>query len=177
LRSLWCIEEAARALSSEKELTDLATAARAKSRTATTAALAALEKNPDDASAFASVLYAALAMRDDQQLIEKAVPLLTTESQAADSPLARVRPVARVLLTKPQAADVEAMVKMIETGVAGQDMTVILAFACRRAGAEAWSAFRREATDILGKQPLAGNVLVLINRLNGSQLELAAAAE
>jgi hypothetical protein len=176
LRSLWCVEEAARALSNEAELTALATAARAKSRAAITAALAELDKNRDDASAFAAVLYAALAMRDDQQLTEKAIRLLT-ESQADDSPLAPARPMARVLLTRPQAADVEAIVKMIETGVAGQDMTVMLAIACRRAGGDAWSAFRREATDMLGKQPLAGSVLVLINRLNGSQLDLATTVE
>ncbi len=53
-------------------------------------------------------------------------------------------------------------------------MTALLAIACRRAGGETWAAYRRDATDLLGKQPLAGSVLVLINRLSGSQLELAA---
>jgi hypothetical protein len=172
LCSLWCVEEAARALSTEAELTALATAARAKSRTATTAALDALEKNRDDENAFAAVLYAALAMRDDQQVSERAIRLLT-ESQTAESQLASARTLARVLLTSPQAADVTSIVKMIDAGVVGQDMTVMLAIACRRAGDEAWSAFRRDATELLGNQPLAGSVVVLINRLNASQLELA----
>jgi hypothetical protein len=127
-------------------------------------------------SAFAGVLYAALSMRDDQQLVGKAVRLLT-DSQPSDSPLAPARTVARILLASPKAADVEEILKMTESGVAGQDMTTMLAIACRRAGGEAWSTFRRHATDLLGNQPLAGSVLVLINRLNASQLELAATVQ
>ena len=176
LRSLWCVAEAARALPDEAELNSLAIAARAKSRTAATVALEALGENRDDASAFAGVLYAALAMRDDQQLVGKAVRLLT-DSQPSDSPLAPARTVARILLASPKAADVEEILKMTESGVAGQDMTTMLAIACRRAGGEAWSTFRRHATDLLGNQPLAGSVLVLINRLNASQLELAATVQ
>jgi hypothetical protein len=176
LRSLWCVAEAARALPDEAELNSLAIAARAKSRTATTAALEALGENRDDVSAFAGVLYAALSMRDDQQLVGKAVRLLT-DSQPSDSPLAPARTVARILLASPKAADVEEILKMTESGVAGQDMTTMLAIACRRAGGEAWSTFRRHATDLLGNQPLAGSVLVLINRLNASQLELAATVQ
>jgi hypothetical protein len=176
LRSLWCIAEAARALPGEAELKSLATDAQAKSRAATTAALDTLDKNRDDANAFASVLYAALAMRNDQQLVGKATRLLT-EPQAADSPLAPARTVARALLASPKEADVEAMLKMTESGFAGPDMTALLAIACRRAGGETWAAFRRDSTDLLGKQPLAGSVLVLINRLNVSQLELAAAGQ
>jgi len=52
---------------------------------------------------------------------------------------------------------------------------VLAALASRRAGGEVWSTFRGEAPDLLGRQPLAGEVVVLINRLSVTRLPVVVA--
>ena len=54
-------------------------------------------------------------------------------------------------------------------------MVALAALACRRAGGEAWTAFRAESRAILGDQPLSGAVVVLVNRLSGPNVKLASA--
>ena len=66
-------------------------------REAAKAALADLEKSPDDPAAFFAVLYEALGIRDpSSEFLTKAKPLLTEGK--ADSPLADVRTVASPIL-------------------------------------------------------------------------------
>jgi hypothetical protein len=162
------VNEAARLLPDETELNALAAAATALSRPAINTALTSLEKNPDDAAAFASVLYGALAFRNDAALRAKALPLLTTD-KSADSPLASARVLAKSLLAGPQTVDRQALAALVDSDVAGEDMTVLVAFACRRAGNETWNTFRAASHEVLGEQPLSGDVVVLVNRLAGIQ--------
>jgi hypothetical protein len=41
----------------------------------------------------------------------------------------------------------------------------LAALACKQAGGELWEKFRGESRDMLGGQPLPGEVVVLVNRL------------
>jgi hypothetical protein len=68
----------------------------------------------------------------------------------------------------------EELVKVIaEAGVVGEDVMVLVAMACHRAGGDTWAAFRAQMRDLLGDQPLPGSVVVLINRLPGSDSLMA----
>ena len=46
----------------------------------------------------------------------------------------------------------------------------LAALACHRLGGEAWETFRAGLLETLGKQPLPGSVVLLVNRLSGSNL-------
>jgi hypothetical protein len=54
----------------------------------------------------------------------------------------------------------------------GDDLVLLAALACRRAGGEPWRAFRAEARYLLGNQPLSGGLVVLVNRLPRTDLAL-----
>jgi hypothetical protein len=105
--------------------------------------------------------------------MEKAMPLLT-KSEKSDSPLASARRLAAALLAKPEQVNPQALVEVVSQGVQGEDLVVLTALACHRAGGDAWSAFRASSQDLLGSQPLSGSVVVLVNRLSAmNSLQLA----
>jgi hypothetical protein len=173
LRPCWAITEASRALPKEAELARLATRARDASHDAAAKALQDVAAKPSDAAALLKATYAALAFREDDSLIRKATELLSPAS--ADAPLQAQRAVAAALLAARAPEHTERLAQLVakdSTGVTGDDMVVLTALACRRAGGKAWSAFRAEAGEILGRQPLPGSVIVLVNRLGGPEVPL-----
>ena len=174
LRSLWAVTEASRALPEEKELASLAMAARRLSESAAGEALKALEKSPDDQAAFYKVLYAALAMRDDADFHSRARAALAA-GKAENAALAPFRVVAAALLAPAKEIDSEALAALLTQPLRGNDMVVLTALACRRAGGAAWDAFRAESRSLLGDQPLDGSVVVLVNSLASPRLTLATA--
>jgi len=163
LRSLWAIRAAARALPAEKELAALAADAREKAQAAATAAITDLEKNRGDRGALASVIYAALAEPDNRQYRTKVAPFLAAKPED-DAAAAEVRLLGALLVG--QATDAERQ-KLAETlqNLAGPDAVTLAALACRQAGGELWEKFRAESRDLVGNQPLPGEVVVLVNRL------------
>ena len=54
-------------------------------------------------------------------------------------------------------------------------MVVMTALACRRSGGDVWDAFRAAQSELIGKQPLDGHVVVLVNRLGEQDSRLATA--
>jgi hypothetical protein len=172
LRSLWNVQEASRALPDSDELKSLAAAAQARSKDAIAGQLEALAKDKDDAAAFSAVLFAALADRDNGDLRAEALRLLTAKSEKPE--LASARVVAAALLDKPGSIDRAALAKLAEEGVSGDELTLLTALACRRAGGEVWQSFRANARDNLSRRPLSGSVVVLISRLSEPELTLVA---
>jgi hypothetical protein len=164
LRSLWTICEASRSLPGEKELAALATAARDQTRSAAQAAIAELEKDPKDAAAVASVLYAALANPSDGDYRAKAAGLLAPIADEAEA-VAGLRTLARLLVGKPATSDRAALAAMLARAPQGPDLVVLLALAARQAGGDEWASFRAQSRDLLGSQPLPGEVVVLVNRM------------
>ena len=157
LRSLWAITESAKALPKQAEFQALAKQVRVLSAPAAKAAMDAFTASSlRDHSAFASALYATLARRDSR------VPAVFSRQAAP------YRAIAVTLLARAGKSEQKQLVELVRKTpeqVRGADMTVFTALACRRAGGGAWKAFRSEARDILGKQPLPGSVVVLANRL------------
>jgi hypothetical protein len=169
LRSLWVLSETERALLSDSpELAELIRSARTQSAPAIAEALATLEQRPDDAAAFARVTFAALANRRDSAIVSKARPLLEKQREAG-TPLAAVAALAKALLAPQSEIDRSSLVALVENGIAGDDAMVLTALACHRAGEDTWSVFRSESAQLLGRQPLSGHVVVLVNRLGRPQ--------
>ncbi len=174
MRSLWAVTEASRALPQDKQLASLAKAARRLSQSAADDALKALEKSPDDAAAFHKVLYAALAMADDADFRSRALAALAV-GKGKNAALARFRVVAAALMAPAGEIDSAALAALLTQPLRGNDMVVLAALACRRAGGSTWDTFRAESRSLLGDQPLDGSVIVLVNRLASPRLLLAAA--
>jgi hypothetical protein len=175
LRSLWILCEASRALPDEPELRALAAAARQQSADATGRTLLALQQNPDDIEAFGGVLYAALAFSADTEFRDQAFSCLA-RNRRQDSPLAGARTLATALLAEPGSIQADALTQLVSSDlVAGQDMLVLAALACRRAGGDAWATFRAESPRLLAASPLPGSVTVLVSRLSNPLLPIVAA--
>ncbi len=164
LRSLWTICAASRALPEEKELAALAADARKQAQSAAQAAIGDLEKNRNDRSALASLLYAALANPDDGDYRTKAAPFLVAKTED-DAAAAEVRLLGALLVGESGDADRQKLAELIGNGVAGADAVALTALASHKAGNEVWERFRAQSRDLLGGQPLPGDVIVLINRL------------
>ena len=179
LRAAWAIGEAAKALPKERELSALADSAGARTAEAATAALGAFEKSPSNPmQAYLAVIYAALGRRSDAEFLNKARKLVTG---AAFKPmhLLALRDAATALLAPSGQVDGTALVGRVRDHrqhIGGDDAVILTALACRRAGGEAWRTFRAEAHDLVGRQPLRGSVVVLINRLAGSALPIVASS-
>jgi Ca-activated chloride channel family protein len=192
LRSFWSIAEAARALPREEELTIAAKAARERSRPAAEAAIAALEKSSGDAAAYFQVLYAAMAMRDDEAFVARAAALL---QKADPAKFGRWPVIAAALLGQAGKIDAKAMgdlfTELLGLGGQGQptltaaqqgglgenDVYALTALACRRAGGDLWNKFRAESRDLIGRRPLSGSVVVFINSLSRPNMAMAAAKQ
>jgi hypothetical protein len=173
IRSAWAFQTAWAAMPTVEESPAIPKAFRDGVQEAAKAALADLEKSPDAPADYFAVLYTVLGIRDpSSEFLAKAKPLLTEGK--ADSPLADVRTVAKALLAEPKDVDKKALTELVAKGVRGDDMVALTALACRRAGGEAWTAFRAESRAILGDQPLSGAVVVLVNRLSRPGMILVA---
>jgi len=172
MRSCWAIAESARALPEEGELTDLAGRAQEVAAHRGEDALKTLKESPNDQTAFLSALYSVLARMDDEGYVATARPVLTLvpEGMNAGSPQAAMRVVAAALLGPATDVDAQRLTQLLAAGVQGEDMVVLAALACRRAGGEAWDAFRADAKYLMGNQPLSGGAVVLVNRLAWARL-------
>jgi hypothetical protein len=172
LRSAWAITTAAKLLADQPELITLADAVRERCPAVAEKAVAALKDNPADVSTVLRAGYAALAM-GDPDLSDRILASLP-EDVPADSPAAGAVFAVRGILGDANPASGQQFSALVAAGaVSGEDVTVLVALACRRADGDAWTAFRAEMRDVLGKQPLPGSVVVLVNRLSGTAPQFA----
>ena len=166
LRSAWAITTASRMLPDRRELSAWAGQVRNQCRPAAKKTIAALKDDPQELSTILAAVYAAMVM-GDANLNAKVLAALPYKP-TADSPAAGIVFAARGLLSAPLRVDGEQLGSLIAAGrISGEDNTVLVAMACHRAGGELWTAFRAEMKGLLGKQPLPGSVVVLVNRLSG----------
>jgi len=172
LRALWMMSEASQALPEAGDLAKLVKTARNVASDAMRDSIDNLKKKPDDAEAFTAALYAALASRADADFVGQALPLLVAGA-SKDESYAAVRTIAKALLADRQNIDKQAVTKLLAKGVSGEDSTLLLAMACRRCGDDVWNAFRSVSPELVGNQPLNGEVVVLINRVGEGRLVIA----
>lgn len=172
LKSLWMICEASRALPNVAELQKLANDATDASENAALDAVKALDEKPDDAASFVGVLFAALALLDDAEYRAKASDVLKNATTDTIG-LSPARTVVLALLAERVEMDRTELSKLVTSGVWGDELTMLLAMACRRASGELWQTFRVASEDLLGRQPLRGEVVVIVNHLPRGQIHVA----
>jgi len=171
LRSAWAITAASRMLPDNEEIAALAESARNKCRPAAEKAISTLKESPQDLTALLTAVYAAMVI-ENPDLGAKVLGALPDKA-TIDSPVAAAMFAARGLLGKPVQFDSQQLASLVSAGrISGEDTTVLVAMACHRIGGETWTAFRAEMKGLLGKQPLPGSVVVLVNRLSGNVPQL-----
>jgi hypothetical protein len=86
------------------------------------------------------------------------------------------RTVVPALFGRGGEASTAELAKLVRAGnIRREDAVVLTALASRRAGGEAWNTFRAEAPELLGGQPLNGDVVVFVNGLSATRLPLLVA--
>ncbi|HOI55526.1 MAG TPA: VIT domain-containing protein [Phycisphaerae bacterium] len=175
LRSLWILTESSKALPQDKPLAAMALHARDLCRAAAAEAVQAdAEELSQDYTALLRLVYAALALRDDGATVVKAGETLGSLT-SKEMPFGDLARAGLALVGPAEEIDVQALAAMASRQLPGEDLVVLSAMACRRAGGAAWTQFRAESRTILGDQELPGGVVVLVNRLAEPHLPLVAA--
>ena len=190
MRVAWILGEAAATVSDDKDLRALATKALGVALEHFPACTEALKEKPDDAPRYFAGLYAALALNnaralgvtvseDTTKVLGDVLSLLTSERK--DKPLAPAVTVVRALWHlyldingKPDAQTAALAALISAQTIAGDDLVVLAALAARRLDGEVWLTFRKEMPDLIGGQPLNGNVVLVVNRLSTAPLSLLA---
>lgn len=167
-RAAWALSESAREVPGNDELTQLARFATSAIRDAALEAGEALVESPEDAGRFLCVLYAALAREDDEELQKVAADTLTaTALKGQETPA--FGNVAEVLFRPGEESDGSLLALLARADeIHGEDMVALTTIACRRADGEPWRVARALRHEILGRQPLPGNLVVWVNRLDAA---------
>ena len=182
LRSCWAIRQADGALPREMdEMDELAALALAVSNACRPIADEAVlnPKAPEKPADLLSVLYAELAFRGIEGWPSRPRPAF--ERKAPTDPALKALYVVRDILLAPDGkTDANALMDLLRTQadqLRGDDMVVLTALACRRAGGDAWRAWRENSRDLLGHQPLSGSVVTLVTNLSKAPLPAVAIRE
>jgi len=170
VRAAWAISESAKAVPGNRALDALARTARKATRARSADLLASLGKATSDHGAFLAAVYSVLALRDDAELVQQAIPVFRSVKPAGHARIA-----AALVLPKEKVdpADLVQLVTEQAGEIRGADVVALAAIACRRAGGEPWRLLRAESKEILGGQPLPGSVVILVGRLEGKGLPTA----
>lgn len=168
-RSAWAITTASRLVADQKELTTLADTVRKRCQPAVARVVAGLKKDPQDLGVAAAAMYATMTVGDPE--LRALVLVALGHKGGSDRRLTGLGLAARGLLNEPGEIGGEQLGRLVaEGGLEGEDAVVLLALACQRAGGPSWAAFRAAMPEIIGNQPLPGEVVVLVHRLSGRQL-------
>lgn len=178
LRSSWMINESSRALSDDAELRQLAEVTRKKSAKAAQVALGELAQGPQELATLKRVVFACLAARGDSnsaEYLQQAVPLLL-QANKEHVVATQLRLAAVTLLSPEWRKTATGLTASVAAEIVGDDLIILTAMACHRHGGDAWQAFRSRQHTLLGRQPLRGETIVIVNRLNGGRLVVANAS-
>lgn len=136
--------------------------------------LKALQEKPEDSAAYLAVLYSVLAVHNAEAFkIEIAADVgekmvdaeETLLREVKGSRLAAARTVAASLLAPTRESDAGLLKAVRDHKIIGNDLVTLTALAAWQRGGNVWRTFREEQPDLLGGQPLDGNVLLIVNRL------------
>ena len=164
--SATCIAMAARAIPNDAELTNLAEIA-----ASTVKEIKALKPEYGDQSGYLTTLYAALLHQNggarNSQVDDALRQLMAIHEASADSV---TRLIAQGWLFASPIVDREVSNAIAAHKIRGDDNVVLTSLLAKRRGGQLWQTFREEMPSIVGKQPLNGHVVVLVNRLGASPL-------
>jgi Ca-activated chloride channel family protein len=176
LRTAWIAGEAAQALPAERELAEFAATLARETRELAMAAVAKISTTGEHpVEAQLSEIYALLAHRGQSEIAGGAYEAVRESKAGSNAWLTQA--ILPAVLGRGGDEISGELIKLVRSGeVLGEDAVVLTALACRRVGGEAWSTFRAESTSMLGQQPLAGDVIVLVSELSAARLPLVAVA-
>jgi len=174
-RTLWCITEAARLLPKNRELAQLAEKAASLAESAAKQATEGSKKNVRNQI---EALQFALASRNLAALGIKSKTFGGSFEQSLGDLLGRTFPempefpaLAAALLKAEKTADRAAFAKIAAEKIAGDDLVALYSVACRRLGGDTYDAFRRVRPEIISRQALSGDVILIANRLSNPRMQ------
>jgi hypothetical protein len=168
-RSLWTVQMSAAALPQVEPLAELARQAKQKSQEMMTRTAGRLVEQPEEPLLWTAVLTSLVAPETlPPQVVLNAAESVARQA-AADATLVQL--VAQSLLQHLPTGDLQQQVSAAQSTELPPETVVLTALACQRAGGETWTAFRANSSDWLGRQPLPGEVVVLISRLEQSSFD------
>jgi len=159
LRSAWVITHAARLLPENDALARLADHAKKQAGKGIQTTVESLEQNTGAPAYQLAAVYAAL-IANETKVEDRVLDLIPGDH------------VCRALLVERGEIDTRRLTTALDDNtVRGDDLVVLTALACRRAEDDAWSDFRAKRRNLLGEQALSGDVVVLVNQLEGPRGE------
>jgi len=158
-RSAWALSEAVKMLPKDGALRKLAAGALPAAKAQFTLAAGELKDKPGNDTAGLAALYSALALRNAGTAPGAAEDLLTA---VGDDPL---RVIISSFLAPDRQTDVALAGLITDHRLAGPDHTVLGCLAALRRGGNPRSRLDEELPDLLGGQPLDGNIILIVNRL------------
>ena len=165
-RAAWCIGMAARAIPDDAELATLAEKA-----VSTVKAIKVLKPMDDDDYDDLAPLYAALLLRDgdvrNSKVDDAVKSLVRSDDSSWDS---TTRLIAQGWLSASPETDRMLSNAISAHEIDGDDSVLLTSLLARRRGGKLWQTFREEMPTLVGKQPLNGHLVVLVNRLESAPL-------
>ena len=165
-RAAWCIGMAARAIPDDTELATLA-----EKSVSTVKAMKLWKPKDDEDYDDLAPLYAALLLRDggarNTQVDGVVMSLVRSDESSWDR---TTRLIAQGWLSASAEVDRVLTHSIATHEFEGDDSVLLASLLAKRRGGQLWQTFREEMPSIVGKQPLNGHVVVLVNRLESSPL-------
>ena len=163
-RAAWCIGMAAQAVPNDVELATLADKA-----VSTVKAMKVLKPKNDDVPASIASLYAALLLGDrgaSRSQVDDIVKLLMLIPE--NSPHWTTRLIAQGWFSPSTETDASLMKAIYARRIQGDDSVILACLVANSRGGQLRQTFREEMPSLVRAQPLNGNVVVLVNRLEAS---------
>lgn len=179
LRTLWVLTESSRLLPKEKNLHQFARTALNEYLLQRKAVLQKTQNSPQAGRHHLVVLYEMLAVQNALRLewlsAVEAGNLLREEQKAlGENTTSGSGILGALLVGKPvPGASVKALETQMNEFIPGEDLVFLTALAARRSGNSTWEKFRAEAGGNMSRQPLDGNLVLLVHGLNRQSLPSA----
>jgi len=167
-RSAWAISAAAKRLPKDGALRKLAAAALPVTKVQLALSRDMLKASSEDDTAGLVALYGALALRNAGAAPDAAMERLLTA--VSDDPL---HIIARSFLAPDGKTDAVLADLIMDHELRGPDQIALGCLAALQRGGKARQQLHAELPDLLGAQPLDGNIIVLVNRLVSQTDEIA----
>ncbi|MFQ5656632.1 MAG: VWA domain-containing protein [Candidatus Methylomirabilales bacterium] len=174
MRSAWILSEAVGTIPENREMRALASKALGVVEKELPATVKILKSKPDELGSYLGTLYSVLSLdkakslnigiaRNTHQKVADAKVLLV--KQIRNSRIATARMLAAAILAPSLETDAAFLASISADQIRGDDLVALAGLAARHRGGKVWRTFHEELPDIVGKQPLNGNVIVMLNRL------------
>ena len=166
MRSAWCIRAAAQAVPTDAELITLS-----KKALATVQDIKIRKPRRDNDYDYLTVLYAGLVLQNGDtpgSQVDDVIQSLAGVRK--NSQLWTTRIIAEGLFSASAENESRLLEAILAHEIEGDDHVLLTSLIAKRRGGQLWETFRQEMPDIVEGQWLNGHVVVILNRLEASEL-------